>query len=83
VKEFVETAFACVELDYRKFVKTDPDLFRPAEVNILLGDAAKAREKLGWIPKTTFRDLVWEMVDVDCRNLGVAPPTPLALTAQQ
>src|SRR6185437_12223444 len=83
VKEFVETAFECAGLDYRKYVTTDPDLYRPAEVNILLGDASKAHKKLGWTAKTTFRDLVWEMVDADCRNLGVAAPTPLTLTAQQ
>jgi GDPmannose 4,6-dehydratase len=83
VREFVETAFTFVDLDYRKYVAADPDLYRPAEVNILLGDAAKAREKLGWTAQTTFRDLVWEMVDADCRHLGVAPPMPLALTAQR
>src|SRR5579883_3506841 len=74
VEEFVETAFSYAGLDWRKYVVTDPELFRPAEVNILLGDAKKATEKLGWRVKTTFRDLVHEMVDADCRALGVAPP---------
>ncbi|HLH04108.1 MAG TPA: GDP-mannose 4,6-dehydratase [Bryobacteraceae bacterium] len=74
VEEFVETAFSYAGLDWRKYVITDPDLFRPAEVNILLGDARKAVDKLGWRVKTTFRELVHEMVDADCRALGVAPP---------
>jgi GDPmannose 4,6-dehydratase len=53
-------------------VVTDPTLFRPAEVNLLLGDATKARAKLGWTPSITFESLVREMVDADCRALGVA-----------
>ncbi|HTU43973.1 MAG TPA: GDP-mannose 4,6-dehydratase [Bryobacteraceae bacterium] len=81
VKEFVETAFSRVGLDYREYVTTDPDLFRPAEVNILLGNAKKAQEKLGWHHKTGFQDLVWEMVDADCKSLGVTPAMPLAFTA--
>jgi len=83
VQEFVETAFSYVGLDYEKYVMTDPDLFRPAEVNILLGDATKAIKNLGWRVKTGFQDLVHEMVDADCRALGVAPRAPLALSAQR
>ena len=83
VREFVETAFERAGLDYREYVTTDPDLFRPAEVNILLGDATKTHEKLGWTATTGFRDLVWEMVDADCKSLGVALPAPLAFTAQR
>lgn len=83
VREFVETAFMCAGLDYQEYVTSDPDLFRPSEVNILLGDAAKAEEKFGWTANVRFRDLVWEMVDTDCRSLGVAPRTPFALTARQ
>ena len=71
VREFVELAFSHVGLDYRKYVVTDPDLFRPAEVNLLLGDSAKARARLGWKPKIHFADLVREMVEEDCRALGV------------
>jgi GDPmannose 4,6-dehydratase len=82
VREFIETAFECAGLDYRKYIASDPDLFRPAEVNILLGDATKARDKLGWTPKIGFRDLVSEMVDSDCRSMGVASRPPLTLTAQ-
>lgn len=73
VREFVEMAFSYVGLDYCQFVVTDPTLFRPAEVNILLGDAAKAKAKLGWTHHANFEDLVREMVDADCRNLGVSP----------
>lgn len=83
VKEFVETAFGCVDLDYRKYVRTDPDLYRPAEVNILLGDATKAHKQLGWSAKTNFRDLVREMVEADCRNLGIALPSSLASSAKR
>jgi GDPmannose 4,6-dehydratase len=83
VREFVETAFLRAGLDYRDYVTTDPDLFRPAEVNILLGDCSKAKKKLGWTATIGFRDLVWEMVDADCKSLGVASQSPLAFTARQ
>jgi GDPmannose 4,6-dehydratase len=65
VGEFCELAFAEVGLDYRDFVKLDPALLRPAEVDLLVGDAAKARRVLGWKPTYTFRDLVAEMVRCD------------------
>jgi GDPmannose 4,6-dehydratase len=71
VREFVELVFSHAGLDYRDYVVTDPTLFRPAEVNLLLGDYTKARTKLGWTPRTTFEDLVREMVEADCRALGV------------
>ncbi|MGE5648027.1 MAG: GDP-mannose 4,6-dehydratase [Acidobacteriota bacterium] len=71
VQEFAELAFATAGLDYREYVRADPDLFRPAEVNLLLGDATKAAQKLGFKPRTSFRDLVREMVEADCRALGV------------
>jgi GDPmannose 4,6-dehydratase len=72
VRDFVDLAFSQAGLDYRNHVVTDPTLFRPAEVNLLLGDATKARAKLGWTPSITFESLVREMVDADCRALGVA-----------
>jgi GDPmannose 4,6-dehydratase len=72
VREFVELAFSHVGLDYRDYVATDPTLFRPAEVNLLLGDCTKARTKLGWQSSIAFASLVREMVDSDCRALGVA-----------
>jgi len=71
VQEFVELAFSYAGLDYRDYVATDPTLFRPAEVNLLLGNCAKARTQLGWMPSTTFEALVHEMVEADCRALGV------------
>jgi GDPmannose 4,6-dehydratase len=75
VQEFVETAFGLAHLDYREFVRTDPDLFRPAEVNILLGDSTKARTQFGWTHKTNFQELVREMVESDCQRLGVSLDT--------
>jgi GDPmannose 4,6-dehydratase len=71
VQEFVELAFAQVGLDYRNYVTPDPDLFRPAEVNLLLGDASYAKKKLGWSHGVGFEALVREMVDADCRTVGV------------
>ena len=65
VREFLEAAFACVKLDWRKHVEIDPDYYRPAEVDLLVGDASKARKQLGWAPKTKFHDLVKLMVDAD------------------
>ena len=71
VREFVELAFSHVGLDYRDYVATDPTLFRPAEVNLLLGDSTKARTKLGWTSRISFEALVREMVEADCRTLGI------------
>jgi GDPmannose 4,6-dehydratase len=65
VREFAELAFAHVGLDYRDFVKVDPALLRPAEVEHLVGDASKARKILGWEPQLKFPDLVKMMVDSD------------------
>ena len=71
VREFTELAFAWAGLDWRRYVVADPDLYRPSEVNTLLGDARKARRVLGWAHRTTFRELVGEMVSSDCRARGV------------
>ena len=65
VEEFVEAAFARVELDWRKHVEIDPRYFRPSEVEELRGDATKAREKLGWEPTVGFDELVRVMTDAD------------------
>jgi GDPmannose 4,6-dehydratase len=73
VREFAELAFAHAGLDYRDYVTPDADLFRPAEVNILQGDASKARQKLGWEHRIGFEALVREMVEADCLALGVEP----------
>jgi GDPmannose 4,6-dehydratase len=68
VREFCELAFSRVNLDYKKYVIIDPQYYRPAEVDVLLGDATKAQRRLGWMPKTTFKDLVYEMVDSAVRQ---------------
>jgi GDPmannose 4,6-dehydratase len=65
VREFLEVAFAHAGLDWQKHVEIDPRYFRPAEVDLLIGDATKAKRKLGWEPKTKFVDLVKLMVDAD------------------
>jgi GDPmannose 4,6-dehydratase len=65
VREFLELAFAHAGLDHREHVKIDQRYFRPAEVDLLLADPTKAREKLGWVPRVTFPELVSRMVDSD------------------
>ncbi|HCD31570.1 MAG TPA: GDP-mannose 4,6-dehydratase [Phycisphaerales bacterium] len=65
VREFCERAFGRVGLDYNDFVEIDPRYYRPAEVDLLLGDPAKAKAKLGWEPKVSFQKLVEMMVDGD------------------
>jgi GDPmannose 4,6-dehydratase len=65
VREVCEVAFARVGLDWRDYVKEDPAFIRPAEVHILLGDATKARDKIGWEPEVTFKGLIELMVDAD------------------
>jgi len=69
VREFVETAFSRLGLNYHDYVIIDPQLLRPADVETLLGDAAKARRKLGWSCQVKFKDLVHEMVEADLRLL--------------
>ena len=69
VREFCELAFAEVQLDYRDFVRVDEAFYRPAEVDLLIGDSSKARRTLGWEPKYRFRDLVAEMVQSDLANI--------------
>jgi len=65
VKDFLEEAFGIVELDWRDYVKVDERYFRPSEVDYLCGNSSKARKKLGWKPKTTFKELVKMMVEYD------------------
>ncbi|MEO0289400.1 MAG: GDP-mannose 4,6-dehydratase [candidate division WOR-3 bacterium] len=69
VREFVKLAFERVGLDYEKYVVIDKDLFRPAEVDQLVGDYSKAKKILGWEPTVTFKELVNMMVDSDLENL--------------
>ena len=65
VREFLETAFNYVDLDYHDYLRVDDELYRPSEVNILQGDASKAHKKLNWSPSVSFEELVREMVDSD------------------
>ena len=65
VREFVEEAFGCLGLDWKRHIRHDPRYLRPTEVDVLVGDAANARKRLGWAPKVTFRQLVRLMVDAD------------------
>jgi GDPmannose 4,6-dehydratase len=65
VADFAEEAFGLLGLDWRKYIATDPRYFRPAEVDLLLGDASKACRELGWKPKVTFKELVKMMVEHD------------------
>jgi GDPmannose 4,6-dehydratase len=67
VKEFVELAFERADLDWKKFVKTDEKFYRPAEVDLLIGDYSKAKNILGWDPKVDFKGLVHIMVDADLK----------------
>ena len=78
VKEFVEVAFGHVGLEWQKYVKYDARYERPAEVDLLIGDPAKAKRQLGWEPKVRFKKLVQIMVDADLASLqGMAIPDPL------
>jgi GDPmannose 4,6-dehydratase len=70
VREFCEIAFSHVGLDYEEHVQIDPRFLRPAEVELLIGDCSKAREKLGWEYRIGFEDLVKEMVDEDLKSIA-------------
>ncbi len=69
VREFLDAAFGHIGLDWRKHVEIDPSYYRPAEVELLIGDYSKAKKQLGWEPKTKFHDLVRLMVDADIQRL--------------
>ena len=69
VREFLEAAFRHGGLDWQKHVQIDPRYYRPAEVDLLIGDYCKARQRLGWQPRTRFADLVKLMVDADVELL--------------
>ncbi|HEY3356087.1 MAG TPA: GDP-mannose 4,6-dehydratase [Polyangia bacterium] len=71
IGDFLDEAFGYVGLDWKKYVAIDPRYYRPAEVDVLRGDAAKARRALKWTPKTTFSGLVRIMVDADLRAVGI------------
>lgn len=71
VEELVAEAFGVAGLDWKKYVKTDEKYLRPTEVDLLIGDATKARNELNWVPKTTFKELIKLMVEADCAALGL------------
>src|SRR5262249_51447147 len=82
VREFCELAFAEAGLDYRDFVATDPKFYRPAEVDLLVGDASKAHRVLGWSPSYSFSALVKEMVQSDLAALQGPHDIPVESTSQ-
>jgi len=69
IREFLDEAFGLVGLDWHRFVEIDPRYMRPAEVDILMGDNTKARKKFGWVPRTSFKELVKLMVEADIAKL--------------
>lgn len=79
VREFLDVVFSHLDMDYKKHVEIDPRYFRPTEVDVLVGDARKARTELGWEPKVTFEELARLMTDADLRlaqyeqSAGAAP----------
>jgi GDPmannose 4,6-dehydratase len=79
VKNLVEVAFGHADLEWRKYVRVDPALLRPAEVDHLIGDASKATRVLGWQPNVTFEGLIHMMVDEDLRRLSQRHPGPAAV----
>ncbi|MBW4552029.1 MAG: GDP-mannose 4,6-dehydratase [Aphanocapsa sp. GSE-SYN-MK-11-07L] len=74
VKEFLELSFSHVNLNWQDYVDFDPRYLRPAEVELLIGDPAKAKQKLGWEPSVSFEQLVGLMVDADLHMLGQNSP---------
>jgi GDPmannose 4,6-dehydratase len=81
VREFVEAAFGAVAVDYKKYVVLDEAYLRPTDVHELRGDPTKAAKQLGWKPKTTFDQLVHEMLESDLKLEGLDPAKHLAETA--
>jgi GDPmannose 4,6-dehydratase len=81
VREFVEAAFHTAGLEWHKYVVFDEAFTRPSEVHELRGDPAKASRKLGWEPKTTFDELVYEMLENDLKLEGVDPAKHLRKAA--
>jgi len=74
VKDFLVEAFTYAGLDWKEHVKIDKKYFRPTEVENLIADSSKARKRLGWEPKVTFKELVRIMVDADMEDAGLASP---------
>jgi len=70
VRDLIEIAFGCVGLTWQDYVREDPAFLRPAEVDVLVGDASKAKAALGWAPRVSFEGLVEMMVKADLERLG-------------
>ncbi len=75
VREFLEAAFSCAGLDWERYVRISPRYYRPTDVDLLVGDASKARKVLGWTPSVSFKELVELMVEADVRAPDSAPST--------
>ena len=73
VERLLEVAFGHVGLNWRDYTVQDPQFMRPAEVDLLVGDATKANQELGWQPKVTFEELIGVMVDADLKKLRENP----------
>ncbi len=65
MRELLDITFDHLDLDWKPYVKIDPKYYRPTEVDLLIGDASKAKKKLGWEPKVSFRELITMMVESD------------------
>ena len=76
VRDLVETAFSYVGLPMEPYVVVDPKLFRPAEVDVLVGDASKAKAKLGWTPTCSFQEMIHMMVEADLKRLASLAASP-------
>jgi len=75
VRDFVDLAFEMAGLDPEQYVVVDSELYRPSEVNLLIGNPQKARDRLGWRARTDFEDLVRQMLERDCQALGISLPS--------
>jgi GDPmannose 4,6-dehydratase len=80
IRELLDEAFGRLDLDWKKHVQIDPRYFRPAEVDLLVGDPSKAKKQLGWAPAMRFKELIAQMVDADLalveEEMGLRPPSP-------
>jgi len=83
VREFLDVSFGHLNLDWKKYVEIDPRYFRPTEVDLLLGDASKARKALGWKPRVVFNDLVKIMVDADLQAESQRPASSSATSTHE
>lgn len=73
IREFLDRAFAFVSvLEWKQYVRINPEFVRPSEVDVLIGNSTKAHNELNWKPRHTFNELVWEMIYRDCLRMGVA-----------